>query len=104
MHSFSEGVVANEVMQHADNGGSLGVRNGVEYLFYLAGVPNRNLLYKVLRWRCRGQVTAHSNNRSIQGTLVNRNTDKGISVKEYKVNSPSLYKCMQVTPVNTNSG
>ena len=27
-----------------------------------------------------------------------------ISVKEYKVNSPSLYKCMQVTPVNTNSG
>ena len=28
----------------------------------------------------------------------------GISVKEYKVNSPSLYKCMQVTTVNTNSG
>ena len=23
---------------------------------------------------------------------VSRNTDKGISVKEYKVNSPSLYK------------
>ena len=35
-------------------------------------------------------------------SLVNRNMDKGISVKEYKVNSPSLYKCMQVTPVNTN--
>ena len=27
-----------------------------------------------------------------------------ILVKEYKVNPPSLYKCMQVTPVNTNSG
>ena len=34
---------------------------------------------------------------SLIGTRI-----REISVKEYKVNSPSLYKCMQVTPVNTN--
>ena len=35
---------------------------------------------------------------------VSRNTDKGIMVRSTRFNSPSLNKCMQVTPVNTNSG
>ena len=38
-----------------------------------------------------------NNKPSLIGTRI-----REISVKEYKVNSPSLYKCMQVTPVNTN--
>ena len=39
----------------------------------------------------------------IQLTLVNRNTDKAeYRLMSTRFNSPSLYKCMQVTPVNTN--
>ena len=35
---------------------------------------------------------------SLIGTRI-----REISVKSTRFNSPSLYKCMQVTPVNTNS-
>ena len=38
MHSFAEHIISDEVMQHANDRGSLGVGDGVEYLFYLTGV------------------------------------------------------------------